>query len=79
MKSLELTFKSTDMRLKTLRLKYVNADLSAEDIHDLMTQMAAAKLFAKGEVELYRDPVGATLVETTKTPLVPAPTPAPVA
>ncbi|MDT6981394.1 DUF2922 domain-containing protein [Levilactobacillus zymae] len=69
MKALELTFKGTDHRIKNLRLKYVNADLTADEALELMGKMAATKLFAKQDVELYATPVSATVVETTKTPL----------
>ena len=69
MKSLELVFKGTDHRIKNLRLKYVNADLTAEEAETIMVKMAATKLFAKQDVELYATPVSATVVETTKTPL----------
>lgn len=84
MKTLELNFQSSDLRLKVLRLKYVNTDLSANDVAQIMTKMAATGLFAKGTNALYATPVDATLVETTKTTLTPeepdqpAPTPAPV-
>ncbi|SMS15153.1 DUF2922 domain-containing protein [Levilactobacillus zymae] len=69
MKSLELAFKGTDHRIKNLRLKYVNADLTAEEAEAIMVKMAATKLFTKQDVELYATPVSATVVETTKTPL----------
>lgn len=69
MKTLELTFKSSDTRIKHLNLKYVNADLTAAEATTLMGQMAASKLFVKGETELYATPVAATVIETTKTPL----------
>lgn len=69
MKSLELAFKGTDHRIKNLRLKYVNADLTAEEAEAIMVKMAATKLFAKQDVEFYATPVSATVVETTKTPL----------
>jgi len=71
MKSLELTFKSTGMRLKVLRLKAVNTDLTAEDVQDVMQKMSAAKLFAKASDEVYATPVAAHLGETTKPALVP--------
>ncbi|GEO70123.1 DUF2922 domain-containing protein [Levilactobacillus acidifarinae] len=69
MKTLELSFKGTDHRIKNLRLKYVNADLTAEEAEAVMLKMAASKLFVKQDVELYATPVSATVVETTKTPL----------
>lgn len=68
MKTLEMSFKSADTRIKYLRLKYVNETLSAEDVQETMLKMAAAKLFAKGDVALYDQPVAANIVETTKTP-----------
>lgn len=70
MKSLELSFKGSDLRIKHLRLKYVNTDLTAEDVTSLMNQMAAAKLFNKDGVDLYATPVRADIIETTKTNVV---------
>lgn len=75
MKTLELTFKSSDLHLKTLRLKYVADNLTAADVHAVMGKMAAANLFAKGDHALYATPVSAAVVETTKTPLDPTPEP----
>ncbi|NLR10653.1 MULTISPECIES: DUF2922 domain-containing protein [Lactobacillaceae] len=77
MKTLELSFKGSDKRVKHLRLKYVNADLTPAEVEGLMKQVAAAKLFAKGDVDLYADPLRAEIVETTKTALVGGPQPAP--
>lgn len=69
MKMLELNFKGSDHRVKNIRLKYVNADLTAEEALALMGKMADTKLFAKQDVDLYATPVSAAVVETTKTPL----------
>ncbi|QMU08348.1 DUF2922 domain-containing protein [Levilactobacillus suantsaii] len=69
MKSLELTFKGADHRIKNLRLKYVSADLTAENALAIMAKMADTKLFAKEDVALYATPVSAQVIETTKTPL----------
>lgn len=70
MKSLELSFKGSDLRVKHLRLKYVNADLTAEDVAALMKQIGEAKLFVKDGVSLYDTPVSADVIETTKTNLL---------
>lgn len=78
MKTLELSFKGSDKRVKHLRLKYVNADLTPTEVEALMKQVADAKLFAKGEVDLYAEPLRAEIVETTKTALVGGPHPVPV-
>lgn len=40
MKTLELSFKGSDMRVKHLRLKYVNTELTADDVTAVMNQMA---------------------------------------
>lgn len=77
MKTLELSFKGSDKRVKHLRLKYVNADLAPAEVETLMKQVAAAKLFVKGEVDLYAEPLRAEIVETTKTALVGGPQPVP--
>ncbi|WP_407889706.1 DUF2922 domain-containing protein [Levilactobacillus sp. N40-8-2] len=77
MKTLELSFKGSDKRVKHLRLKYVNADLTPTEVEALMGQVAAAKLFAKGDVELYAEPLRAEVVETTKTALLGGPQPVP--
>lgn len=53
MKTLELSFKGSDMRVKHLRLKYVNTELTADDVTAVMNQMAKAKLFVKDGVNLY--------------------------
>ena len=47
MKTLELSFKGSDMRVKHLRLKYVNTELTADDVTAVMNQMAKAKLFVR--------------------------------
>lgn len=70
MKTLELSFKGSDMRVKHLRLKYVNTELTADDVMAVMNQMAKAKLFVKDGVNLYADPLRADMVETTKTTLM---------
>ncbi|MFC6290150.1 DUF2922 domain-containing protein [Levilactobacillus angrenensis] len=75
MKALELSFKGSDLRIKHLRLKYVNTDLSAIEVENLMKQIAAAKLFNKDGVDLYATPVRADIIETTKTNLVGDPAP----
>lgn len=72
MKALELSFKGSDKRIKHLRLKYVNTELTPTEVEGLMKQMAAAKLFAKDGMELYAEPHAASIVETTKTALVTA-------
>jgi len=82
MKTLELSFKGSDKRVKHLRLKYVNTDLTPTEVEALMKQIADAKLFAKGDVDLYAEPLRADVIETTKTALVGgsqpvAPVPAP--
>jgi len=70
MKSLELSFKGSDLRIKHLRLKYVNAELTAEQVAGLMKQIADAKMFVKNDVDFYATPVSADIVETTKTNLM---------
>lgn len=70
MKTLELSFKGSDMRVKHLRLKYVNTELTADDVTAVMNQMAKAKLFVKDGVNLYADLLRADVVETTKTTLM---------
>ncbi|WP_125765340.1 MULTISPECIES: DUF2922 domain-containing protein [Levilactobacillus] len=70
MKSLELSFKGTDLRIKHLRLKYVNTNLTGEEVASLMKQIADAKLFVKDDQPLYATPVRADIVETTKTALM---------
>ncbi|MFC6261042.1 DUF2922 domain-containing protein [Levilactobacillus fujinensis] len=72
MKALELSFKGSDTRIKHLRLKYVNAELTPAEVESLMKQIATAKLFAKDGVTLYAEPHAANIVETTKTALVSA-------
>ena len=73
MKTLELTFKSADFRVKTLRLKYVADNLTADDVRATMVKMANAQLFAKDGHAVYDTPVSAAVIETTKTPLEPTP------
>lgn len=70
MKALELSFKGSDLRIKHLRLKYVNTDLTTDDVQKLMNEIAAAKLFNKDGVDLYATPVRADIIETTKTNLL---------
>ncbi|TGD19934.1 DUF2922 domain-containing protein [Levilactobacillus suantsaiihabitans] len=75
MKALELSFKGSDLRIKHLRLKYVNTELTTPEVESLMKQIAAAKLFNKDGVDLYATPVRADIIETTKTTLMGDPAP----
>ncbi|MFC6206631.1 MULTISPECIES: DUF2922 family protein [Levilactobacillus] len=71
MKTLELNFKGSDLRIKHLRLKYVNTELTTADVEAIMAQIATAKLFAKDDVNLYAEPLTADVVETTKQTIYP--------
>ncbi|KRL20331.1 DUF2922 domain-containing protein [Lentilactobacillus kisonensis] len=59
MKKLELVFKSSDDKLKTMTINYANDTLEGTDVQKQMSQIAALNMFQKDGVNLYATPVAA--------------------
>ncbi|XEO93580.1 DUF2922 domain-containing protein [Latilactobacillus sakei] len=69
MKELNLEFKTSVNKNKTLRLRQVNESLTPEVVKAAMIKIADANLFEKDDVQLYKIPVAAKYVERIETPI----------
>ncbi|KRK87998.1 DUF2922 domain-containing protein [Lentilactobacillus sunkii] len=64
MRKLELVFKSSDEKLKTLSINYANGDLSAETVTKAMEDISKLKMFDRDGVDPYATPIAAQYRKT---------------
>lgn len=64
MRKLELVFKSSDDKLKTMVINYASDTLTADDLKARMEQIAALNMFQKDGINLYSTPVAAQYRDT---------------
>ncbi|MEJ1321182.1 DUF2922 domain-containing protein [Latilactobacillus sakei] len=69
MKELNLEFKTSVNKNKTLRLRQVNESLTPEVVKATMIKIADANLFEKDDIQLYKTPVATKYVERIETPI----------
>ena len=73
MKTLDLTFKTSLNKVHHIKLHYANDNLTPEVVSKAMADLAATKLFTKGNENLVAEPLAAKYVETVETPIIKAP------
>lgn len=69
MRKLELVFKSSDDKVKTMTINYASDSLDNVKVQEQMQQIAALNMFQKDGINLYATPVAAQYRSTTIDPL----------
>ena len=69
MRTLELIFKSSDDKTKTLSINYASGDLTAEEVQSKMEAIAGMKMFAKDGANPYEKPLAARYKTTQVEPV----------
>lgn len=64
MRKLELVFKTSDEKLKTLSINYANGDLSKEAVTKAMEDISKLKMFDHDGVDPYATPIAAQYRKT---------------
>lgn len=63
--TLRLSFKNEENKTKSISLANAAVNLSEKEIRDVMDEIAAADVFQKDGVDLYKIPCGAEYIERT--------------
>lgn len=63
--TLRLSFKNEENKTKSISLTNAAVNLSEKEIRDVMDEIAAADVFQKDGVDLYKIPCGAEYIERT--------------
>lgn len=63
--TLRLSFKNEENKTKSISLANAAVSLSEKEIRDAMDEIAAADVFQKDGVDLYKIPCGAEYIERT--------------
>ncbi|GAF37211.1 DUF2922 domain-containing protein [Lentilactobacillus farraginis] len=69
MRTLELIFKSSDDKTKTMSISYASGELAGEDVKKKMQEIAGLGMFDKDGVNPYQTPLAAHYKSTEIEPL----------
>lgn len=69
MRKLELVFKSSDEKLKTLSISYANGELNEDTVSKAMADISNLKMFDRDGVDPYATPIAAQYRKTDITKL----------
>lgn len=69
MRTLELIFKSSDDKTKTMTISYASGNLAGEDVQKKMQAISALGMFDKDGVNPYQTPIAAQYKSTEIDPL----------
>ncbi|AEB72826.1 DUF2922 domain-containing protein [Lentilactobacillus buchneri] len=64
MRKLELVFKTSDEKLKTLSINYANGELTGDTVNKAMTEIAKLKMFDRDGIDPYATPIAAQYRKT---------------
>ena len=64
MRKLELVFKTSDEKLKTLSINYANGELNGDTVNKAITEIAKLKMFDRDGIDPYATPIAAQYRKT---------------
>ncbi|MFB9769743.1 DUF2922 domain-containing protein [Lactiplantibacillus modestisalitolerans] len=73
MKTLDLSFKTSQNKVHHFKVHYANDNLAPAVVQQAMADLVTAKLFSKNGENLLAEPLAAKYVETVETPVIEAP------